>query len=108
MVESPNTIISTDTHWSPLYVLEVELIQCSLLTLLFISTYVPGVQRLAVVRSPWSKPPSNWHSRDTGNSWSFPTLAADCECIMTPLLRTSQEGPPFICFPTKRYSTTSL
>ena len=69
------------------------------------TTFVPGVQRLAVGRSSVPSPPRNWTSIDTGKLWARPMLSGDWLWNMTPLFRKPQAGPPGVCSPTKRYST---
>ena len=58
-----------------------------------ITTFVPGVQRFPVGRSPRSGPPRNCTSIDTGNSWSLPMLSGAWQWIITPLFRYAQPGP---------------
>ena len=71
------------------------------------TTWVPGVQRLPVVRSSEPEPPSNCTSMDTGKLWSLAMLWGVCPWIMMPLLRKAQPAPPSACSPTNRYSTRS-
>src|SRR3954468_22401523 len=66
MMESPSTSASTRTHWSPSYVLDLEFVQCAVMSFSPKWTFVPGVQRLAVERGPFPSPPSNCTSSEMG------------------------------------------
>ena len=49
---------------------DVESVQCRVISSRPMTTLVPGVQRLAVGRSPCPGPPSNCTSIEAGKSWS--------------------------------------
>src|SRR5687768_639448 len=80
----PSTSISAVTHWSPWNVSLVLFVQWAVCSLPSMTTFVPGVHRLPVVRGVVPSPPRNCTSIDAGNSWSFsivlgsgPRLLAD-------------------------------
>ena len=55
------------------------------------TTFVPGVQRLAVVRGrPSPRPPRSWTSIEIGKSWSFSIVFGCGLCSIRPLLRIAQ------------------
>ena len=59
------------------------------------TTFVPGVQRLAVERgSPSPSPPSSCSSSEIGKSWSFSIVWGAGDCSISPLFRFAQAGPP--------------
>jgi hypothetical protein len=54
----------------------------------FIQTFVPGVQRFAVVRGlPSLKPPSSCTSIEIGKDWSFVIVFGSRQKSIRPLLR---------------------
>src|SRR5690606_16424352 len=101
MTESPKTMKSAVTHWSPWYVFDVELKQCGVNNLSAITTFVPGVHRLEVVLSSEPFPPSICPSIEIGKSWSFNIVFGSCPCNIAPLLRQAHPSPPLACSPTK-------
>ena len=82
--------------------------QCSVTSLPFISTLVPGRAEVGGRPFALSRPPSSCTSIEMGKSWSFVMLAADWEWTMMPLLRSAQSGAPGACSPTKRYSAATM
>ena len=79
-IESPSTSVSASTHWSPSYVLDVELMQWRLSGFPLKSIAVPGEHMLPVVRGrPLLNPPRYWFSTEIGKFWSRGIVRGSCE-----------------------------